>query len=157
MKHSDAEAELDRELDESRDLRRIPPPGRHRAVYSLLAVIVISALGGVAAYTIASIVKRLGASPTWTFVFAGLVIAALAWGLSGISGSRVTATDRCVDAAVSAIVAPLVMFTPGLFNPADGIAGLPRFHHVLAWSAVAACLAFAGAALLRLAVEHRRA
>jgi len=168
----DAETQLDRELDERHRLPSPPPSSRaHRVRYSLSVIVVVSLVGGLVAYLITTIVTRTHASTTWVFGLAGLVIAGLAWGVSGANRARVTTTDRFVDMAISAVVASMVLGIvhpkplSGLFSSSleearsfggTGIGGVPRFHEIMTWSAVAACGAFALAALVRLALERAR-
>ena len=172
----DAETQLDRELDEASPAkqRRLPPPPSnrtHRVAYSLSVVVVVSLVGGIISYLITTIVTRTHVSTTWVFVLAGIVIAGLAWGVSGANRARVTTTDRLVDMAISAVVASMVLGIvhpkplSGLFSSSleearsfggTGIGGVPRFHEIMTWSAVAACGAFALAALVRLALERAR-
>ena len=180
LRESDAETQLDRLLDESSpgkqgNHRRMPAPGNraHRVVYALPVILVISLVGGVVAYLIATVVVRSNLSTTWAVVLSGFAIAALAWGVSGANRARaVTSSDRFVDIAISAVVASMVL---GIVRPTPldrlfaasirddgsfggrGLDGVPRLHEIIAWSAVGACIAFAAAALLRMLLQRRAA
>jgi hypothetical protein len=169
---TDPTTQLQRELDDSRNRGRLPPPsGRHRAFYALPTVLVIAVLGGVAAYAISSMVLKAGVSTTWAYVISGFAITAVAWGLSGVNTVRASTTDRFVDVAVAVVVGSVVLGIaqpPPLFRlfaampkhdatiGTSGIDGMPRFHQIFAWAAVAACCAFAVSALGRLALERLR-
>ena len=193
MNNDDSEAELDRALDESRNVARVARPERHRVGHAAAAVIVVASLSVAAAYAAATF--ALSVSLAWASAAAGLVIAGLAWGVTGSHRARATSTDR-IDLAVSAVVGSVVFSlqvpaepsvlraSPSLrevaretllpcgrkgfaianppplgmlFDRPDGLDGMPRFHHVAGWSAAAAYGAFALAAPVRLALEHRRA
>lgn len=168
MDDRDAERELDRELAESRHLPRLPRPQRHRVAYALPLVIVVAAIAGVASYLVASLVIKFDASTRYAYAISGLGIAALAWGATGLS--RTTARDRAIDIATCAVVPPVVLALlrppplSALFailtepggGPARGYAAVPRFHHVMAWAAVAACAALALASVVRMALDRRR-
>ncbi|MBS1121989.1 MAG: hypothetical protein H6Q90_4217 [Deltaproteobacteria bacterium] len=167
-----AEEQLDRELAESSRLPKAgrgadaPAPERHRVTYSLPLILLVSVIGGIGAYAISSLVVKFDSSTTWAYGLSALFITTLAWGVSGIQRSRVTATDRMIDLAVSLIVAPIVFglidLPPlrelfSLTTRSQGIAGVPRVHHIMGWSAIVACVAVAVTGLARLLLDRRRA
>ncbi len=162
---TDAESQLERELDGA---PRGDRPGRgHRVTYTLPVVLVVSVIGGAAAYAITAITLKLGMAHTWAYVGSGLVIAAFAWGFTGLHRGLVTTSDRLVDVAVSAIAGssvlgvirppPLLQLFPRTAEAAraHGIDGAPLLIDVMAWSAVAACVGVAASTLVRLVAKPR--
>jgi hypothetical protein len=158
---ADAARQLERELDEA---PRAVRPDRNRVTYALPLVLVVSVIGGVAAYAITSLVVKFAVATTWAYVLSAGVIAILAWGIGGMPRDRATVRDRVVDLAVSVVVASLVfglVGLPPLFElfsrmQSPGLDGVPRFHHIMGWSAIAACAAVAVTGFARLALERPR-
>lgn len=181
-KRREAEAALDRELDDSRPRPRVVPARGHRIGHALPLAIVVAAIAGLAAYLLTSFVFKFGWSPDTSYPVAGLAIAAIAWGATGISRIRATARDRCYDAAIAVLVGtlaynlvvfaadqigatPLPMLSDLFDRPivADlgdrprGLTAMPRFHVVMTWGAVVACGAVALASLARIPLDRRAA
>jgi hypothetical protein len=164
-----AEAALERELDESRGRPRVVPARGHRIGYSLPLVVVVAAIASVAAYALGSLTLKFGWPATVAYALPGLAIATLAWGTTGLSRVRATASDRMFDIAICVLVGSIVL---GVAQPpplstlfvgivddgkvATGLGGMPRFHVIATWSTTVACGALAAASLLRIALEHHR-
>ena len=165
MDRRDAEALLDRELDESKNRERVAPPRSHRNLYSLSVILIVAAVGGVLAYLATTLMLELGVRPMLCFVTAGALIAIVAWGTTGVSRVRTSATDRKVDIAMCLIAIGVLfavarwagawaMFDRFGIDTSRGIGGVPRFHEVMIWSAIWACACVALASLLRLGLRR---
>ena len=164
MDRREAEALLDRELDESKNRERVEPPRSHRNLYSLSVVVIVAAVGGVLAYLATTLLVELGVRPRWCFVVSGAVIGIVAWGTTGVSRARTTPTDRKVDVAICLIAIGVLLavvrwtgswalFDKFGFDTPYPIA-MPRFHFVMIWSAVWACACVALASLVRLGLRR---
>lgn len=161
-RHRDAEQQLDRELDESKNRERVAwLRTRPRGPYSLALVIVVAAVGGLASYLTVFMVLKAGAAPLWSYVISAALIAAIAWGASGINRTHAARSERLVDIVLCiivggilyALVAPPALWD--LFQTSHGLDGAPRFHHVITWAAIASCAAVALASLVRLGLDAR--
>jgi hypothetical protein len=161
MDHRDAEAQLQRELDESHPRDRFEPPRRgYRVLYTLPVVIIVAATGAVLAYLITTLVVETHTSPAVAYAASAAVIFIVAWGTTGISRTYTTLADRFVDLAVCLIVGwlvhRLVQPTPvfELFESPKGLGAAPRFYEVATWSAVWACASVALCSFVRLALRR---
>ncbi len=157
-----AERQLDRELDDSS--RNAGPV--HASRLGLVAVVLVtSVIGGAAAYAIITMIVKFHASITWAYLAPAVVIAAFAWGMTGLNRDA-TRSDRLLQVVICAAVACLILVLhrpiplASLFERSqdlmEGIAGVPRLHEIMAWSAVTACAAVAAAALVRMVLPARR-
>jgi hypothetical protein len=155
MDRRDAEAQLDRELDESANRERVEAPrSRHRVFYALPVVVVVSAIGGGVAYLITTLLVESGV--VWSCTIAAAMILAIAWGTTGISRAQTTAGDRVTDVAVCLLVGSLVIGVVrpapiwNLFAESHGLGDVFRLHERFAWSAAWACASVALCSLVRL-------
>jgi hypothetical protein len=169
MERREAEALLDRELDESKQRARVEVRARHRVIYAVPIVLIVAAVGSAVAYLVTTLVVQALFAPIWAYVLSALGIGAIAWGVTGIDRGRVAARDRGTDIAVSVIVASVVLGiarpTPlwHLFDRRDmswthemsrGLGGVPPLWEIVTWGTVAACAFVAIASIVRAGLER---